>query len=349
MLEEQQANWAPSTATEPVPVPAEESSKKRKLDDEDDEGHTAKRANSTKPSKSQSNTAIYVTGLPKNTNVDEVHAYFSKFGVIAESAETKGAKQRTLDEDGEFVLHKIGPPRITLYKDSDGTLKGDALIVFLDSRSVINAVEFGDGADFREGSNKGVAIIQVDVADSTYKKTNDLDEEARKELMQKASRAKVNPKLVVLDRMFTIYELKEDPNLHDEIIEDTKEHFESVLTKSKVKKITIYDREQSGIITVLFESAQSAKDCIQRFNGASFGGRTVTARYAEPGEKFRKTERTEAEKEEEDRKRMEAFGDDLEGKTDGRTEANGKEVAEGGQDQKKEDIADAVVEESTDL
>jgi HIV Tat-specific factor 1 len=335
-------------------VQAEQTSQKRKLDDEDEEVPTAKRANSAKPPKAKSKNAIYVTGLPTDTNIDEIHAYFSKFGVIAESALKKGAKQVTYDEDGDPVVHKIGPPRINLYKNQDGTLKGDALIVFHDTESdlntsVVRAVDFADGANFREGSNGGEAIIRVDVADSTYKKTNDIDEEARKELMHKAARAKVNPKLVVLERMFTIYELKEDPNLHDEIIEDCKEHFESVLPKSKVKKIVVYDREPSGIITVLFESAQSAKDCIQRFNGASFAGRTVTARYAEPGEKFRKGEKTEVEKEEEEKKRMEAYGNDLEGKTDGKTEANGKEVAKDAQDGKKEDSAKAVAEESTDL
>lgn len=55
------------------------------------------------------NNAVYVTSLPDDVTEDELHDVFSKFGVIAESA----------DSD---------KPRIKLYSDAKGNFKGDALI-----------------------------------------------------------------------------------------------------------------------------------------------------------------------------------------------------------------------------
>jgi len=122
--------------------------------------------------------------------VEELHEFFSKFGVVAESPEIKGVKQVTYDEEGDPVVNKVGPPRIKLYKSEDGTLKGDALIVFLDAQSVASAVDYGDESDFRAGTGKGSTIIRVDVADLSYKKTFDADEEGRKKLKEAATKTK---------------------------------------------------------------------------------------------------------------------------------------------------------------
>lgn len=65
------------------------------------------------PSKKEhKNTAIYLTSLPDDVDINELHEIFSKFGVIAESSETS-------------------EPRIKLYVDEHGNLKGDALIGML--------------------------------------------------------------------------------------------------------------------------------------------------------------------------------------------------------------------------
>ena len=59
--------------------------------------------------KERVNTAVYVTSLPDDVDVEELHQVFSRYGVIAES----------LDSD---------VPRIKLYTDDDGNFKGEALI-----------------------------------------------------------------------------------------------------------------------------------------------------------------------------------------------------------------------------
>ena len=57
----------------------------------------------------EKNNAIYITSLPDDVTEDELHQVFSRYGVIAESA----------DSD---------KPRIKLYYDENGDFKGDALI-----------------------------------------------------------------------------------------------------------------------------------------------------------------------------------------------------------------------------
>ncbi|KAG5981666.1 hypothetical protein E4U55_002702 [Claviceps digitariae] len=116
---------------------------------------------STRPSKKRKappqpkqNTAVYVTGLPPDATVTEVHDLFSrKAGVIAEEIDS-------------------GAPRIKLYMDEGGNFKGDALIVFFKPQSVDMAIMLLDDTDFRitpSGTRQG--RMRVQVADASYKKT----------------------------------------------------------------------------------------------------------------------------------------------------------------------------------
>ena len=106
------------------------------------------------PPQPKQNTAVYVTGLPTDATVDEVHDLFSrKGGVIAEEIDS-------------------GAPRIKMYTDAEGTFKGDALIVFFKPQSVEMAVMLLDDTDFRfTSSGNSEGRMRVQAADSSYKKT----------------------------------------------------------------------------------------------------------------------------------------------------------------------------------
>lgn len=52
---------------------------------------------------------MYVSSLPEDVTEDELHSVFSRFGVVAESADSN-------------------KPRVKLYTDDQGNFKGDALI-----------------------------------------------------------------------------------------------------------------------------------------------------------------------------------------------------------------------------
>ncbi|KAI1368047.1 hypothetical protein F5Y08DRAFT_297031 [Xylaria arbuscula] len=117
------------------------------------EQHSNKRQRA--PPLPRQNTAIYVTGLPLDVTVDEVHEVFSrKCGVIAEEIDS-------------------GRPRIKLYTDEKGNLQGDALIVFFKPQSVEMAIMLLDDTDFRyTASGLSSGRMRVQAAESKYKKTN---------------------------------------------------------------------------------------------------------------------------------------------------------------------------------
>lgn len=264
------------------------------------------------PPQPRQNTAVYVTGLPADTTIEEVHELFSrKGGVIAEEIDS-------------------GDPRIKLYTDAEGNFKGDALVVFFKPQSVEMAIMLLDDTDFRvtaSGTREG--RIRVQAADSSYKKTqydqsnegeegSAADKDNNKRPPQKSARdrqkvikktQKMDAKLadwddddpypamgeaaskwdktVILSHMFTLEELEEDPAVLLEIKEDVREECAKLGT---VTNVALFDKEPDGIVSVKFLDAQSAQSCIKLMHGRSFDGRTVEAFLATGKEKFKRTQ-----------------------------------------------------------
>ncbi|KAG6014793.1 hypothetical protein E4U43_006120 [Claviceps pusilla] len=278
------------------------------------------------PPQPRQNTAVYVTGLPLDATVTEVHDLFSrKAGVIAEEIDS-------------------GAPRIKLYSDEAGNFKGDALIVFFKPQSVEMAIMLLDDTDFRitsTGTRQG--RMRVQVADASYKKVqydkdgaatatatdpagggdaaaaqgghgngqqdnkqqrNDRDRQKIIKKTQKltakladwddddpypAVAAQSNAKkdrTVILRHMFTLEELKEDPAALLEIKEDIRDECAKLGT---VTSVVLYDEEPDGIVSVRFKDAASAMACIQLMHGRSFDGRVVEAFLRTGREKFKKS------------------------------------------------------------
>ena len=221
------------------------------------------------------NTAIYVTKLPSDTDLEEVQHVFSRCGLIAENVDN-------------------GEPRIRLYTDDEGQLKGDALIVFFRPESIRLAIDLLDGAEFRLGDKS--TVISVKEADWNFKKVKnaDLEETLDDEGQSAKSKAKAakekqkikartqamnnrladwddddpqvlpetNPrfdKVVVLKHMFTLKELAEDSAAMLEIKEDVREECSKA---GEVTNVVLYDKEEDGVVTVRFGNAQSAKTCV---------------------------------------------------------------------------------------
>ncbi|KPM38949.1 hypothetical protein AK830_g7636 [Neonectria ditissima] len=259
------------------------------------------------PPQPKQNTAVYVTGLPADATVDEVHELFSrKCGVITEEIDS-------------------GAPRIKLYNDSEGNFKGDALIVFFKPQSVEMAIMLLDDTDFRitaSGTREG--RIRVQAADSSYKKVK-YDQEGgadgskdsserkpqksnhdRKKIIKKTQKldAKLadwdddlpyqapvdlptkKDKVVILRHMFTLEELDEDPAALLEIKEDIRDECAKLGT---VTNVILFDQEPEGMVSVKFKEAESALACIKLMHGRNFDGRTVEAFLATGGEKFKKS------------------------------------------------------------
>ncbi|GAA6010632.1 hypothetical protein JCM11491_003002 [Sporobolomyces phaffii] len=261
------------------------------------------------------NTAVFVSNLPTvpgPPSIKLLSDVFSKAGLI-------------------LVDPATNAPRIKLYKHADSdAFKGEALVVYLQRESVELAVRLFDQTELELGSGKGLIRVQEakwDSADAsqqhkdkrkkgdptTTTATKDArqgggakDDKSRKlgkkaaALRQKlqdwdssddeASEA-TSKKLrgvVVLEGMFTLQELDEDATLLLDLKEDVREECETLGT---VTNVTLYDKEEAGIMTVRFKEELSAQACIAKMSGRFFAGRTIQAYPMTSKHKFVKSGR----------------------------------------------------------
>ncbi|KAI7720658.1 hypothetical protein KC353_g2002 [Hortaea werneckii] len=269
------------------------------------------------------NTAVYVTSLPQDVDTQELHDVFSKFGVIAESLDSS-------------------EPRIKLYYNDDSSFKGDALIVYFRPESVQLAINMLDETDFRLGQQLPTGPMRVREAEASYKaqKEQPLATEQAKKKGTGANRDRQKvirktqemnnrladwddddpqsipdtssrwDKVVVLKHMFTLDELAEDAAAALDIKDDIREECEKL---GHVTNVVLYDKEESGIVTVRFGNATSAMECVKVFNGRWFDQRQVVAHLADGKERFRKSKKGEMGTEDDEEKRLEQFSKDIEG------------------------------------
>ncbi|KAJ4341815.1 hypothetical protein N0V87_001478 [Didymella glomerata] len=277
------------TSETPMNVQTDPPSKKRK---------NAQAADANKKPKVQENRAIYVSNLPRDTNETEIEEEFKKYGIIDQGAD--------------------GNKRIKMYKDDEGNFNGDALIVYFKKDSVDLSIRMMDEYYFRiEDQSQGV--IKVKEADFSYKKNKDGDE-IKNQLSRKdkkaseRNRAELNRKLAewsdneeevaetfapkknkwakvcILRYAFTLAELDEDDAAILEIKEDIREEAE---TFGEVTNVTLFDKEEDGIIAVRFKEFESAEKFKDAIHGRHFGGRKLEVTLAEDKPRFKKSARGE--------------------------------------------------------
>merc|ERR1712072_535498 len=95
-----------------------------------------------------------------------------------------------------------------------------------------------------------------------------------------------------------------------DIKDDIREECEKL---GHVTNVVLYDKEESGIVTVRFGNATSAMECVKVFNGRWFDQRQVVAHLADGKERFRKSKKGEMGAEDDEEKRLEQFSKDIEG------------------------------------
>jgi HIV Tat-specific factor 1 len=292
----------------------------------------AKRQTNKPAAQPKQNTAIYVTGLPLDATVDEVHELFSrKCGVVAEEIDS-------------------GRPRIKMYKDAEGRFQGDALVVFFKPQSVDMAVVLLDDTDFRlTQSGLTTGKMRVQPADLSYKKSSydapaggqnatadgsapkkngqgpsarasgtsngsgrsaadkqkiirktqkldaklaDWDDDDPSAMPLELQPVNKPGKVVILRHMFTLEELEADPVAILDIKEDIRDECAKL---GVVTNVVLYDLEEDGVVSVKFRTPEAAQACVDLMDGRAFDGRTVQAIYATGKEKFKKSKKGEPE------------------------------------------------------
>jgi HIV Tat-specific factor 1 len=263
--------------------------------------------------------AIYVSGLPSTATNDELVDIFQKYGVLAEDVYTGKKKAR-------------------VYVDEQGKGKGDGLVVFFKPESVKLAVDMlhnqpvyvgdtmvtlnvqpavfdkekGSSDNKKQETNSGPNYSEEAKAKAKRKYTqlqqrlNDWDEEEVKRV--KTESREKSSKVVTLKRVFTIQELQDDVDAEMDIKEDIYNGCGAIGT---VTNVTLYDLEPDGVVTVKFERASDAAECVEKMNGRFFGGQKLEAYIDYDETKWRKTKDRGGD--EEDEERLERFGEWLEG------------------------------------
>jgi HIV Tat-specific factor 1 len=139
-----------------------------------DAGPSIKRGRGDKKEKAPAegkskNTAVYVTGLPLDTEIDELVERFARCGVVEE------------DDEGE--------PKVKMYAREDGTFSGEALVVYFKEDSVTLALNLLDDAELRLGDPS--TVMRVQKAEFHHKHSGDGEARPRKTVDKKKATRRI--------------------------------------------------------------------------------------------------------------------------------------------------------------
>lgn len=220
--------------------------------------------------------AIYLSNLHKDSSTEEqLIDEFSKFGAIKRD--------------------ELGIPKCKLYKDYEGKLKGDALIVYARPESVPIAIEMMNGYEIH-----GLKIkVEVAQFQDKKRKLEDLnDGEPSVQLVKTQNAEKDIPKFftVIIGNILDLYE-----DYHEQELDDIKRDIlEGCLEIGSVDKINL--KSVTGEAEVDFEKEHDARNCCKKMNGRYFDGRRLLV--------YMKGEEDESLSDDEDERDL-SEGDDL--------------------------------------
>jgi HIV Tat-specific factor 1 len=261
-------------AKEPVKeLTAEEKELKEKRRLRNERKKAAKKRKAQQWKKSKVQTWIYITGLPEDATAQTVEAYFTKCGVIATNAE--------------------GKPKIKLYKNDEGALKGDASIGYLKPESVQLAVEMLDQAEVKAGFKLTVQPAQFEQKGSgtlytvhSYthtlihytlihytefvQKKLKVTGEGKVALKRRSDALSWNDgiddgsglKIIIIKHLFRPDDFR-DPTFEDELQSD----IESECGKFGEFKCTIFEKHPEGVVSLKYSEGAAAEQCIGAMDG----------------------------------------------------------------------------------
>lgn len=264
------------------------------------------------------NTHVYVSGLPKFMTEDEFIDLMKVSGIIAKKA-----------EPGH-------PFNIKLYKDEEGTFKGDARCCFVRPESVELAITRLDGYQYDQKHQLHCerAKFQAKGSYDPSKKPRTLDKRAK--LKQKKNVEKllswehkdtpeIRQKRVILKNMFTPDEILEDAELLIELKEDVEMKCRE-LCGFEPKRVDIFDKNPEGVIAATFADSNQAEICVKALDNLYYACRVVKAELWDGKTKYKVKEHDD----EDEQKRLDKWSEDIE-KSDNEDESEDKIENDGGQ------------------
>lgn len=246
----------------------------------------------------KNNTTVYVSGLPTDTIDEEKFIdLMKKYGIIA-----------------KLPIHG-SPYSIKLYKNEDGTYKGDARCRYVHKESVNLAINLLDGSDYF-GSTITCKLAEFKLKGS-YDPTKKLRVDPKAKLKQKKVIDKLlswddkGPsrdlqKKVILKYMFTPEEIMKEPELMIELKDEVIERCREIVAEPK--RVDLYDKHPSGVIAITFVEPQQAIAFIDAMVDEYYAGRKIEASLWDG-----KTNYKIKETDEESEMRLEKWKQDIQG------------------------------------
>jgi len=271
---------------------------------------------------------VYITGLPQDCTEEEVLAHFSRVGLVALNPVTQ-------------------QPKLKLYRQEDGSLKGDASLCYAAPESADMAVNVlsegylrlncmvnvtraafqeagaaggaggkrkgksGGAAKGKNGDGGGPTSAQLKTAYAATKQALSWAEDDDCGIMSALAL-----KIVVLEGLFS-------PSDFDKAGDDGGE-FErrlelSIATKcgafGDIEKITVFSRHPKGVTIVKYSKAFAAQECVRALNGQQGlrvyywdGSTNFDLVPSTGGKRGRDAGDSEEEREREEKRRLEEFG-----------------------------------------
>lgn len=243
---------------------------------------------------------LYVKNLPTNATVDWMEEQFKCCGIIKKGPD--------------------GKPRIKLYKDKDGSLKGDGLVTFLQAESVELALKLIDGKVV-DGKTIKCSVAEFsckgDFQPNKRRKLTDREKRVMRQLNNAAQSQllswdddenKLAPKLkiVIVYHIFTLQEVAASGNervFYDNLADEIGREFQRV--GGKIEKMTIFEGNCDGVVAVKYKENIGARRCLEVMNGRYFARRRLKAEYWDGKTNFKVQDM------EDDEQRLKRFAESL--------------------------------------
>lgn len=256
--------------------------------------------------------AVYVSNLPTDITMDEFKEFMSKCGVVQPDARTN-------------------QPKLKLYTDEEGHLKGDGRCCYIKKESVDLALSILDGYVLK-GKEVHVEKARFELKGEfdPSKKRKKLSNAQKKRYMENQNRIfewrpekprnyrPLSDCTVVIKNLFTLEMMERNAAL----LLDLKEEVQESCSKyGTVKKVVVYDNNPEGVVTVTFETTLCSDMAVKMLNGRIVDGRRLEVALWDGKTKYK------IDESEEDRKRRLAAwenyiqGDDEEDNHNGKREA----------------------------
>ncbi|XP_071112882.1 17S U2 SnRNP complex component HTATSF1-like [Haliotis cracherodii] len=216
---------------------------------------------------SEKSAHVYVSNLPLDITDEEYKELMSKCGLIMHDPGTR-------------------KPKLKLYRDHNKEPKGDGLCCYIKQESVQLALNILDGSEVR-GHKISVerAQFQMKGQYDPSKKRRKLTNKDKRKLKEKQEKlfdwrpekeeARLKcEKTVILKNMFDPKEFEENPMVINELRDDVRLEAAKF---GEVKKVTVFDRNSDGVISVKYKEAEEADKCIAGLNGRWFAQQRIIA------------------------------------------------------------------------